>query len=114
MSTFPHSLVLICPAAYKAAANAMGEALGWSGDNLPVALSASGQAPATHYGCHAWSQPSAVAIFTGQVTPEVEGVTPEQIDAIRTQLIVSVDQGQGRAHFDAVCAANGLQTIEPA
>lgn len=111
--SYQHSLVLIAPAALKDAANAMGNALGWSGENLSVPLSANGQEPATHYGCHAWAMPIGVAIFTGQTTPVAEGYSPDQINALRAQMIVSVDAAgmSGSEHFAATLSAHGLQAI---
>lgn len=45
------SAVLIIPAALRAAANALGAAMGWGSDNYTVPLSASGEAPATLWLC---------------------------------------------------------------
>lgn len=112
--SFPHSLVIIAPAALKPAANAIGEAIGWTGDNLSVPLSASGNEPATHYGCHAWAQAIAVAWLTGQAEPPASAYTPEQIAGVLAQLTISVDPDglQGGEHFQAALAEAGLQRIE--
>lgn len=45
------SAVLIIPAALRSAANALGAAMGWGPENYTVPLSASGEAPATHWLC---------------------------------------------------------------
>ena len=110
--SFNHSLVLIVPASLKDAANQMGQAIGWTGDNLSVPLSASGNAPATHYGCHAWAQDIAVAWLTGTPLPESMGVNQAQVDALLSQMTVSVDQGEGREHFEAACQGAGLKAVE--
>ena len=47
------SAVMIVPAAGLAAANALGESMGWGSNNYSVPLSASGALPATHWGCRA-------------------------------------------------------------
>lgn len=47
------SAVLIIPDAYRAQAEAFGVANGWGDGNYSVGLSASGTAPATHWGCRA-------------------------------------------------------------
>ena len=91
----------------------MGQAIGWTGDNLTVALSASGSEPATHFGCHAWAQPIAIAWLTGTPLPESMGVNQAQVDGLLSQIIVSVDQGEGSAHFEAVCDGAGLGVVEP-
>ena len=112
--SYPHSLVIIAPAALKPAANAIGEAIGWTGDNLSVPLSASGTEPATHWACHAWAQEIAVAWLTGQAEPPESAYTPEQIAGVLAQLTISVDANglQGGEHFAAVIADANLQRVE--
>lgn len=111
--SYSHSLVLIVPAALKDAANAMGQAIGWTGDNLTVALSASGNEPATHFGCHAWAQDIAVAWLTGTPIPESMGVDQSQVNGLLSQIVASVDADglQGREHFDAVVLSNNLKEL---
>lgn len=116
MSEYPHSLVVICPDALKADVLTLGLMLDPPIDGgLSVPLSSDGSEPATHWGCHAWATPQFVAIMTGQVTPEIPGVTPEQIAGILSQITVSVDANglTMRAHFDHVIAGLGLQVVEP-
>lgn len=101
---------MLCPANVKAQAQALGEALGWTGDNFSVPLSANGQEPATHYGLHAWAREEAVAIFTGETPADVEGA-----EAIRAQLIVSArDDLSAGEHFEAVLTANSLSRLDEA
>jgi len=115
MTSYPHSLVVICPDALRDEVLALGMMLDPPIDGgLSVPLSVDGSEPVTHWGCHAWATPQFVAIMTGQVTPEIPGVTPEQIAAILSQLTVSVD-AEGltmRAHFDHVIGDLGLRVIE--
>lgn len=112
--SYDHSLVLIVPADLKDAANAMGQAIGWTGDNLSVPLSANGKEPATHYGCHAWAQDIAIQWLTGQAEPPASDYTPEQIAGVLSQIVVSVDANglQGGEHFAAAIANANLQRIE--
>ena len=106
--SYAHSLVIICPAALKPAATALAEQLGWTGDNLTVPLSANGQAPATHFGCHAWAREDAVAVFT---TPNADA----QVEAVRAQLIVSArDDLSAGEHFGAACAGATLSRVDEA
>ena len=106
------SLVLIAPLAVVDQARAMALCLGVKA-GITVPLSANGQSPATHYGACTYVGPGWEAILTGQVTPEVDGVTEAEINALRAQLIVDVSDGQcERPHFEAVISAQGLQVVE--
>lgn len=108
------SLVSICPAATRSDLLALGDAYGVAG-GMSVELSATGNAPATHYGSHAWATPEFIAIVKQQVTVPVEGYTPEEVAAILSACTFSATQEPGpinRAHFDQAIAAMGLQTIQ--
>lgn len=108
--SFDRSFVMICPVAAKAAVEAIGQAIGYSGREFSVALSAGGAAPPTHFGLHTWAQPETVAMFMTDAA--VPGLSPEQIAWLRATLIMSASaEITGGAHFDAVCAAHGLQRI---
>ena len=108
--SFDHSFVMICPVASKAAVEAFGQALGYSGQEFSVPLSADGAAPPTHYGLHTWALPETVAMFMTDAA--VPGLGPAQIAWLRATLIMSAStEITGGAHFDAVCAAHGLQRI---
>ena len=117
MSNYPHSLVVICPAAVRDQLIAVGQPLGVY-SNMAVELSADGSAPATHYGSHAWAGVEFVAIMTGQVVPEIEGVSEAEINALLGAITVSVDPVVDeqlltkRAHFDYVIEQLGLQVLE--
>lgn len=116
--SYPHSLVVICPAAVRDNLLALGDAVGVAG-GMDVELSTSGSAPPTHYGSHSWAGPEFVAMMTGQAYPDPlpEGVTTEQIDSILGACTVSVDPVvdeqvlAAREHFDHVLTLQGLQTI---
>lgn len=112
--SYPHSLVLIVPSPLKDAANSMGQIIGWTGDNLSVPLSASGNAPATHFACHAWAQAIAAAWLTGTPIPESMGIDQAQVDGLLSQIIVSVDANglQGGEHFANALTAANLKRIE--
>ena len=105
MYTF--SLVAITPAAFKPTAEALGQAMGHSGSEFNVPLY-TGET-LTHYGLHAWVTPATAAIWLGEAYPEGTEYTPEQIDAVRSQLIISCLEGVvPREHFDGVLGENGL------
>ncbi|XWN29983.1 MAG: hypothetical protein ROR55_21175 [Devosia sp.] len=114
MTAYPHTMVVIVPAALKPASIAMSAAMNWDADPS-VPLSPTGTEPATHYGLHTWAGADFVAILTGQVTPPIEGYTAQQVEDFRNAIIVSVDPPTGeeaRAHFDLATAAAGLQMID--
>lgn len=111
------SLVVIAPIAVWPSLVAMVTAL----DNdagVGSPLSADGSEPATHLGLHAWASDTFVAIATGEVTPEIEGVTPEQIAGLLASITVSVAPEVNEvtltnsAHYDHVAAGLGLIRVE--
>lgn len=107
------STVLILPNAQVATGNAVAEAMGWGPNNYSVPLSATGTAPATHYGLHAWTTESfREMIETGYYPPELTQVGIAEA-AFRAMLdaLVSSFAADHVGHFDAVCAANGLQMV---
>ena len=114
MTTYPHSLVVIAPAAMVPAASAMAAALGLAA-GFAVPLSASGADPATHYGLHSWVAATFKDYMTGAQVPDLQGYTADDIAALLAQLIVSVDAaGQtGKPHFEAVTGGLGLSVILP-
>ena len=114
MTTYPHSLVVIAPAAMVPAASAMAAALGLAA-GFAVPLSASGADPATHYGLHSWVAATFKAYMTGEQVPDLQGYTADDIAALLGQLTVSVDAGgqTGKPHFEAVTGGLGLSVIVP-
>ncbi|MES0811280.1 hypothetical protein ABLO27_17475 [Roseibium sp. SCPC15] len=114
MTTYPHSLVVIAPAAMVPAASAMAAALGLTA-GFAVPLSVSGVDPATHYGLHSWVAAAFKAYMTGEQVPDLQGYTAVDIAALLGQLTVSVDAGgqTGRTHFEAVTGGLGLSVIVP-
>lgn len=119
MAYTPHSIVVICATADREQLLAVGAAMGVSG-GMDVALSANGQAPATHYGARSWATPVFVGIMTGQITPTIPGVTAEQIQAALAGAIIDVVQDaaaspefSARDHFRTVCQSVGLLRIMP-
>jgi hypothetical protein len=111
------SAVLILPAKLQAAGNALSCALGHDdppGSTYSVPLSANGQEPATHYGCHSWMSPG----FVDTIREAIQGRLPEGIEelvaTVVSGLICSFDGGMAaRDHFDMVLSANGLKQIMP-
>ena len=105
MYTF--SLVAITPADFKPTAEALGQAMGHSGSEFNVPLY-TGET-LSHYGLHAWVTPATAAIWLGEAYPEGTEYTEEQIDAVRSQLVISCLEGVvPREHFDTVLSENGL------
>lgn len=88
-----------------------------------VRLSADGQEPATHYGCHTWAADAfvsaiAAAVIQTALPPapwHLVGLSEAAVFAFCGALIWSArDGGDAREHFDDVLAANGLQKIPDA
>jgi hypothetical protein len=104
---YTESLVAITPADFRDTAEQLGMAMGHSGHEFSVPLYTG--ADLTHYGLHAWVTPEAAAVWLGEAYPPDTGYTDEQIDAVRSQLIISCLEGVvPREHFDGVLAENGL------
>jgi len=115
MSDYPHTMVVVASEQMRDTCIAMAAALGYAA-GLSVPLSATGEAPATHYGLHTWAGPEFTAIMTGQVTPEIDGYTAQNIADLLAAITVSVDPPSGatkRTHFNEVIADLGLTVIQP-
>lgn len=94
------SLSLIVPAELRGAANRLACALGLDhlpGQSYSVALSASGAAPAAHYGCHAWATDVFVATLAGAIggaLPPLDlaanGLTEADVAAVLAALLYEV------------------------
>lgn len=96
------SLIAITPAYFKNTAEALGLAMGHSGQEFSVSISSG-----TYYGLHAWVSEQDAKIWTGEVYPEV-GYSHEQIDVIRNTLIISVTDMQPLDHLEKVLQDNNL------
>ena len=125
-----HSMVLIAPVADKDALIAVADLAFRRKLGLSVQLSSDGSEPATHAGAHGWVGDAFRAALTALMTetppPEIEGVPAAQIEDLRSRLIVSfggeiVSPGgtrsigtglEGRGHFDAVLADQGLAVVQ--
>lgn len=112
-----YSTVLILPEDKRQDGNAVAIALGQDvppGNTYSVALSPSGLAPATHFGCHVWARPAFISQMqdaeNGQ-SPDIPGV---DMAALMLSLIKSVrpESANPLDHFNEVLASNGLQRIE--
>ena len=110
---YNQSLVAITPIGFKSTAEALGIAMGHSGNEFTIPVSSDGLT-VTHYGLHAWATPEAAVVWLGNAYSPDTGYTPEQIDAIRAQLIISVEAGANPGtHFDSVLSLNSLTRIQP-
>lgn len=98
------SAVLIIPDAYRAQAEAFGVANGWGDGNYSVGLSASGTAPATHWGCRADVGAGFVAMVTNPA-PEHAGLASVLI-ADFSDTLLPYD------HWTQAIGAHGLAVIE--
>lgn len=115
------SLVLIVPESQKAVGDSVAMALGHAdADTYIIPLSASGQFPATHYGCHTWATEQFVdtiqACKAQVALPPAPwgavGLSEADVFSMCGALILSIrDDGQHVGHFEDVIAANGLQRI---
>lgn len=110
--TLTVSLVAITPASFRDTAEALGLAMGHSGQEFAIPLTTG--SGVTHYGLHAWITPEAAEIWSGQAYPTGTDYTPEQIDAVRSQLIISLrdEAPVPLEHWGEVLGANGLQSPE--
>lgn len=116
------SLVSIVPAAHLAALNALGVALGWSDGEHSVPLSATGNAPATHYGLRAWAREQTRATFEAlkaspASAPAVPGHSASAVQAAITAVVLDwADDapGIGSTHWEAVTQGLGLRSIQSA
>lgn len=80
------SALLIIPVPLRAAANAVGDAMGWGPENYTVPLSSDGET-VTHYACRTDVQPSFLAILLSAGYDLTRaGLTPEQIEAVQAAL----------------------------
>jgi hypothetical protein len=108
--TEPYSfnLIALTPVDFKPTAEALGQAMGHGGNEFTVPVYTG--AVHTHYALEAMVTPSVAAIWAGEAYPDVEGFTTEQIDGIRSQLIISLQEGANPlTHFQSVLAANNLE-----
>jgi hypothetical protein len=122
---WPYSVVLICPAINRDHANLLACALGHDvlpGNTFSAPLSASGEAPATHYGCRATAQQPFVDLFHGAaqgVLPPIPwgdyGLTEAQVAALLPALIFDArPAAEAAGHYDEVIAGLGLaRVVEP-
>ncbi|KPL68049.1 hypothetical protein SZ64_07900 [Erythrobacter sp. SG61-1L] len=104
------ALVLIVPAALLEAANALGAALGHGPQSYSIALSPSGEAPASHFGLNLVEPDQA---FLAMLAGAGEGVMPQGLEFPAGDFaevmagLISTD-----GEFFAVATANGLRIVE--
>lgn len=80
MTSFTNSLSLICPAAFAGDVDKLLEALGRGPGNLSLSFSPSGEAPATHSGCHTYDDELA-SIIASRIVPETANLEGVELDA---------------------------------
>jgi len=110
--SYHHSMCFIVPASQREAVLQIGLALGYEG-GLDVQLSASGNAPATHYGAHAWAADPFYALITGP-WPVPPGVDASVVSAAQAALKISHQSPceNPLAHFEGFLASEGLARVE--
>ena len=136
----PHSISIIVGDADRAKAEELLSEFGRL-YKFTVPLSATGQAPATHWGLHTHATPEMATMIMGVASPKIEQaiereksvnrkaklmanrdklISPEtrsrtsaQVGAIRRKMLRSRDRNgeKNSAHFEAFAAAQGLQII---
>lgn len=107
--TYSYSASIVIPAASQSDGNAFAEALGWGPNNFSVPLSANGQEPATHYGCHTRANQT----FVDMVGSAQQGEFPPVPNAatIFPLLSIKIEQAEGAPSWQALLAELGLQRI---
>lgn len=107
--TYSISLVAITPLPMKDLVETLGVMLGHHGNEFTVPLTSDGITE-THKALHAWVTPEYSKYWTGEAYPAIEGFTHQQIDAVRSQLIISLQEGvEPLAHFHEVLQTHSLQ-----
>lgn len=110
----PHSIVVIIPAAHHAAMTQLGQALGYGPDNFGVELSASGNAPATHFATHTWAQPGGqfhqlVLAVNAGITPP--GLEPFAAALASTETRIVENSQDALTNWNAALAERGLKKV---
>ena len=116
-----HSAVLILPMALKQAGDMIGAAMGWGPQSYSIPLAADGASEATHIGLRADVHPAFIAMIEAAKAGHYPDALPEAILApVINALIADFSPAPsdpeksalwGADHFDAVCAAHGLQKV---
>ncbi len=99
------SAVLIISAPYKAAANAVGEAMGWGPDNYTVPLSSDGIS-VTHYACRTDITQSFLDLLANP--PSIEGVAT----VLAMLKVYTSDDLWGVDHMNSVLQENSYIRME--
>lgn len=129
MTTMTNSTVIIVPVADVMKANNFAWAMGWQPDptseniaqSFSVALSADGQAPATHYGTHTWGNDELTQIFAdgkAGTIPDKDwaayNLDAETVVALFTEFMTNVVGGfDAGANWSASLSMAGLKQIMP-
>lgn len=118
------SLVVAVPADLQHKANAVAVALGHDvppGNTYSVPISPTGEAPATHFGCHTWATDEFVEAInagkTGLSLPpapwDLVGLTEADVYEVCAASVMSVEDNNAvpLLHCETALAQNGLQRI---
>lgn len=116
-----HSAVLILPMALKTAGDQIGAAMGWGPVSYSIPLAAEGATEATHIGLRADVHSSFIQMIVAAQAGHYPGALPESLLApVIASLIADFSPSAseveksvlwGADHFEAVCAAHGLQKV---
>ena len=119
-----YSCALIVPESLQDSANRLACALGYDESLLPgrtysVPLSADGQQPATHYGCHTWAGVEFIQMIQGAAQGQLPpapwanwGLTEQAVFDVVAGLASRIEyQGDPSANFETLLAERGLQRI---
>lgn len=128
--TMTHSVVLIVPAAIVADGNRLAWAMGWqeapgsgAGETFGVPLSASGKAPATHYGTHTWAGAEFLKVLGDAKAAKLPDKTwtdynlsakrtGAAVAAIVPRIVEGIGAEIAQANWQAALAEAGLKVIE--
>lgn len=99
------SIAVLTTGSALAAANALFAENGWGADNFLVSLSASGDAPPTHFGLRA-------SVNSGFASGLADAVAADTELSAHITVDVRADTDR-QGHFAALLHAAGLQRIEP-
>jgi hypothetical protein len=97
----------------KANSEALGVAVGHSGNEFGVPLTDDGLT-ITHYGLHSWTTLERETWWKGEAYPGNTGYSNAQINAVRNKLIISTMPADTDPvdHFNTVLQANSLELFE--
>lgn len=117
MTLYIHRIAFLAPVEQADACNRAANALGRSGFNFAVRLSADGQEPATHVGGSAVETDAFVrtVALAPRFTPPAEDLDPSDWQAVADHLTVASGPADGTSagqQFSDLLGVHGLRRIE--